>query len=74
MYAAASEREHRACIDVLRVICGPMDDMAPRGRPRAEVIAFVANRLGHDFRRTIYVRKIARSVGASAGACARTAP
>lgn len=46
-------------IDVVRMICGLMDDLAPKSRPHAELITFVTDRPGHDFRYAIDASKIA---------------
>jgi dTDP-glucose 4,6-dehydratase len=46
-------------IDVVRMICGLMDELAPKARPHAELITFVTDRPGHDFRYAIDASKIA---------------
>jgi dTDP-glucose 4,6-dehydratase len=48
-------------IDVAHMICGLVDEMAPplkNGRPRRDLITFVADRPGHDERYAIDARKI----------------
>jgi dTDP-glucose 4,6-dehydratase len=57
-----SERRN---IDVVRTICGLLDEMLPNTskRPHAELIEFVADRPGHDQRYAIDAGKIARALG-----------
>lgn len=52
-------------IDVVRRICALLDEMAPSslGQPRSTLIAFVEDRLGHDFRYAIDTRKIESELG-----------
>ena len=50
----ASERRN---IDVVDSICDTLDKLAPsRSKPHRELIAFVADRPGHDFRYAIDCR------------------
>ena len=53
----------RRNIDVVRGICGLMDQMVPGQRPYAENIAFVTDRPGHDLRYAIDSSKIQRELG-----------
>lgn len=48
-------RSERKNIDVVKKICGILDQMRPRenGRPYAELIEFVTDRAGHDWRYAI---------------------
>jgi dTDP-glucose 4,6-dehydratase len=50
-------------IDLVRTICGLMDEMVPGGAPHARLIDFVADRPGHDFRYAIDAGKIRRELG-----------
>jgi len=50
-------------IDMVRAICAIMDEMAPSPRPHAELIEFVADRPGHDFRYAIDASKISGELG-----------
>jgi dTDP-glucose 4,6-dehydratase len=50
-------------IDIVRTICALMDEMAPAGAPHERLIAFVADRPGHDFRYAIDAFKIRRELG-----------
>jgi dTDP-glucose 4,6-dehydratase len=50
-------------IDVVRSICTLMDELAPKANPHTDLINFVADRPGHDFRYAIYAGKIARDLG-----------
>lgn len=50
-------------IDVVRSICALMDEMAPKSRPHADLIEFVADRPGHDWRYAIDARKIEQELG-----------
>jgi len=55
----------RTNIDVVRAICGLLDEMAPSGTigPREKLITFVADRPGHDLRYAIDAGKIERELG-----------
>jgi dTDP-glucose 4,6-dehydratase len=53
----------RSNIDLVRVICSILDDMAPRGRPYADLIEFVVDRPGHDRRYAIDATKIEAELG-----------
>jgi len=56
----ASERRN---IDLVRLICRLMDEMAPRNHPHEDLIEFVTDRPGHDLRYAIDASKIARELG-----------
>jgi dTDP-glucose 4,6-dehydratase len=56
-------RSEMANIDVVRAICAILDEWRPRGRPHAELIAHVTDRLGHDRRYAIDDTKIATRLG-----------
>jgi len=47
-----------ANIDIVRLICGLMDEQHPAGTPHADLISFVADRPGHDWRYAIDARKV----------------
>ncbi len=55
----------RRNIDVVKMICALLDELAPRadGRSYAEQIVFVKDRPGHDMRYAIDAAKIARELG-----------
>lgn len=54
----------RANIDVVRAICSLLDELRPDAAgPHARLIAFVADRPGHDARYAIDAGKIARELG-----------
>lgn len=55
----------RRNIDVVRTICGLMDEMAPDARigARESLITYVADRPGHDQRYAIDATKVARDLG-----------
>ena len=50
-------------IDIVRTICAILDEMRPGGAPHSRLIAFVADRPGHDFRYAIDAGKIERELG-----------
>jgi dTDP-glucose 4,6-dehydratase len=50
-------------IDIVRTICHLLDEMRPEARPREELITFVTDRPGHDFRYAIDASKIMRELG-----------
>ncbi len=56
-------RNERRNIDVVRAICAILDRQRPRSRPYAELIAFVADRPGHDQRYAIDATKLERELG-----------
>jgi dTDP-glucose 4,6-dehydratase len=56
----------RKNIDVVRLTAALVDDLAPPlpdGRKRADLISFVTDRPGHDFRYAMDISKIARELG-----------
>ena len=53
----------RANLDLVRTLCTLMDEMRPRGRPHAELISFVDDRPGHDWRYAIDITKINKELG-----------
>jgi dTDP-glucose 4,6-dehydratase len=58
-------RAERKNIDIVRLICAILDELAPaaNGRPYSELISFVTDRPGHDFRYAIDCTKIERDLG-----------
>lgn len=53
----------RRNIDLVRLICTLMDEMAPKNHPHADLITFVTDRPGHDLRYAIDASKIGRDLG-----------
>jgi dTDP-glucose 4,6-dehydratase len=53
----------RANIDVVKTICGLLDELHPQGKPHDQLITFVADRPGHDRRYAIDAAKIEREIG-----------
>lgn len=53
----------RQNIDVVRGICGLLDEIRPGQRPHADLITFVADRPGHDLRYAIDSSKIRQELG-----------
>ena len=60
---AVGARAERRNIDVVRQICAVMDRLRPEGAPHARLIAFVADRPGHDLRYAIDPGKLERMLG-----------
>jgi dTDP-glucose 4,6-dehydratase len=56
-------RSERRNIDVVRRVCAILDDLRPDGRPHETLIAFVADRPGHDLRYAIDPSKLERELG-----------
>jgi dTDP-glucose 4,6-dehydratase len=56
-------RSERRNLDVVQVICDLLDERRPAGRPRRELIRFVADRPGHDQRYAIDCAKAERELG-----------
>jgi dTDP-glucose 4,6-dehydratase len=56
-------RNERKNIDVVRRICGVLDELAPANRPREELIEFVTDRPGHDARYAIDATKLEDELG-----------
>ena len=50
-------------LDVVRSICGILDELHPRGAPHEQLITFVKDRPGHDRRYAIDAGKIERELG-----------
>jgi dTDP-glucose 4,6-dehydratase len=48
---------------VVEAICALLDKKRPRGRPHRDLIAYVADRPGHDRRYAIDASKIGRELG-----------
>jgi dTDP-glucose 4,6-dehydratase len=61
-YAIGGDAETRN-IDLVRAICALMDEFVPEGAPHERLIAFVADRPGHDFRYAIDSAKIRAELG-----------
>jgi dTDP-glucose 4,6-dehydratase len=56
-------RNERRNIDVVRRICAIMDDLRPEAAPHDRLIAFVADRPGHDQRYAIDATKLETELG-----------
>jgi dTDP-glucose 4,6-dehydratase len=56
-------RNERRNIDVVRRICAILDSVRPIGRRHESLIAFVADRPGHDLRYAIDATKLERELG-----------
>jgi dTDP-glucose 4,6-dehydratase len=56
-------RNERRNIDVVRRICGVLDELIPANRPREELIEFVTDRPGHDVRYAIDATKLETELG-----------
>jgi len=56
-------RNERRNIDVVRAICGILDEARPDAAPHDRLIAFVADRPGHDARYAIDAGKLERELG-----------
>jgi dTDP-glucose 4,6-dehydratase len=56
-------RNERSNLDVVRRICAILDRLRPIRRPYESLIAFVADRPGHDLRYAIDASKIERELG-----------
>jgi dTDP-glucose 4,6-dehydratase len=58
-------RAERKNIDVVQGVCEALDRLRPRadGKAYAELIAFVTDRPGHDFRYAIDCRRIEEELG-----------
>ncbi len=63
-YCLGGDNERRN-IDLVRELCGLLDELRPRadGRPHAAAIAFVADRPGHDQRYAIDARRARGELG-----------
>jgi dTDP-glucose 4,6-dehydratase len=62
VYSIGGDAERRN-IDVVELICSILDDLRPTARPRRDLIRFVTDRPGHDFRYAIDAGKIRRKLG-----------
>lgn len=56
-------RNERRNIDVVNRICAIMDELRPASGPHADLIRFVADRPGHDFRYAIDASKLEAELG-----------
>ena len=56
-------RNERTNIDVVRRICAILDRLSPKGAPHQRLIAFVADRPGHDQRYAIDASKLEGGLG-----------
>jgi len=56
-------RNERRNIEVVRRICGVLDELVPGNRPREELIEFVTDRPGHDVRYAIDATKLETELG-----------
>jgi dTDP-glucose 4,6-dehydratase len=63
--AATPSTAGRHNIDVVNAVCGAMDRLAPRPNrvPHRELIAFVSDRPGHDFRYAMDFAKLSAELG-----------
>jgi dTDP-glucose 4,6-dehydratase len=61
-YAIGGEAEARN-IDIVRAICAILDRLHPEGAPHARLVAFVADRPGHDLRYAIDPARIRAELG-----------
>jgi dTDP-glucose 4,6-dehydratase len=61
-YNIGGENERRN-IDLVRTICGLLDEMAPKATPYADQISFVTDRPGHDARYAIDPARIRDELG-----------
>ena len=56
-------RNERTNLQVVEAICDTLDRLVPAGRPRRELITFVADRPGHDHRYAIDATKLETELG-----------
>jgi dTDP-glucose 4,6-dehydratase len=56
-------RNERSNLQVVEAICDELDRLVPASRPRRELIAFVADRPGHDHRYAIDATKLENELG-----------
>ena len=56
-------RNERSNLELVRAVCALLDDLRPAGRPHARLIAFVADRPGHDRRYAIDCAKLEGELG-----------
>ena len=50
-------------LDVVRAVCGLLDELAPAGAPHERLVTFVTDRPGHDARYAIDASRIERTLG-----------
>ena len=53
----------RTNLDVVRAVCGVLDEVRPDGAPHADLVESVADRPGHDWRYAVDAGKIERELG-----------
>jgi len=53
----------RGNLELVRLLCGILDELRPGPKPYADLITFVTDRPGHDLRYAIDARKIERELG-----------
>ena len=56
-------RNERTNLEVVERICDCLDERHPQGKPHRDLISFVADRPGHDFRYAIDATKIETELG-----------
>lgn len=56
-------RNERTNLDVVSAICDILDDLAPSGYPRRDLIRFVEDRPGHDRRYAIHAGRLETELG-----------
>ena len=56
-------RAERSNMEVVRAVCALLDELAPTATPHAELIRFVTDRPGHDFRYAMNCAKLERDLG-----------
>jgi len=61
-YCIGGEAE-RSNLDLVKIVCAALDRARPRTWPHADLIRFVSDRPGHDFRYAISNAKIAAELG-----------
>ena len=63
-YNVGCSNEHNN-LEIVHIICSILDRLNPRsnGKKYAELISFVKDRAGHDFRYAIYAHKIQKELG-----------
>jgi len=61
-YCIGGESE-RSNFDIVRMVCAALDRASPRDWPHADLIRFVADRPGHDFRYAISNAKVETDLG-----------
>ncbi len=56
-------RNERTNLQVVQTICATLDELHPKKRPHADLIEFVTDRPGHDFRYAIDATKLENELG-----------